>query len=160
MAALTNRKEARERVLKAFAAKLDELLPADESVPLDGQTFREWEEQADGFDRTVTATLLEELAALQASARVQEAGRCPFCGSERVYLDKRVARQAELQTTHGVVVVPRQSCRCRSCDRTFSPSGPGLGPASGGPRAVAQSGAEGGAGGHDADLRPGGAGAP
>ena len=159
MAALTNRKAARERVLQTVRAKLDELLPAAESVPLRGQTFREWEDQADEFDRTVTATLLEELAALQASAQVSVGGRCPYCGSERVYLDKRASRPTELQTHHGVVVIPRQSGRCRSCDRTFSPSGPGLGPAPGGRGAVAQGGPEGGAGGHGTDLRPGGAGA-
>ena len=158
MAALSDRRTARERVTKAFEAQLERLMPADESVPLRGRTFREWEDQADEFDRTVTATLLEELAALQGSAQVQDGGRCPHCGSERVYLDRRIQKQTEVRTHHGVVVVQRQSCRCRCCDRTFSPSGPGLGSAAGGRGAVAQGGAAGGPGGGDAPLRSGGAG--
>jgi hypothetical protein len=158
MAALSNRKEARERLRRVFEAQLDKLVPADESVPMAGQAFREWEDQADEFDRTVTATLLEELAALSASAQVKEGGRCPYCASEKVYLDARQERSTEVRTNHGVVVVGRQSGRCRSCGRSFSPSGPGLGPAPGGGGFVAQGGPKGGAGSGHAHLRPGGAG--
>jgi hypothetical protein len=138
MPAVTNRQAARERILKAVEAELERLIPTDESLPLRGRTFREWEDQADEFDRTVTTILLQERAAMDASARVQEAGRCPFCGSERVYLEKKDPRKTEVQTPHGQVVLERQSCRCRSCDRTFSPSGPGLGPAGPDAGALAQ----------------------
>jgi hypothetical protein len=158
MPALTTRKAARERIMKVFAAELERLLPAEDAGPLAWQTFREWEEQADKFDRTVTATLMEELAGLQASAQVQEGGRCPHCGSARVYLEKRGPRPTELQTNHGVVVVGRQSCRCRACHRSFSPSGPRLEPAPGSPGPVAQGGAEVGAGSDHAHLRPRGPG--
>jgi hypothetical protein len=159
MAALTTRQAARERVVKVLMAELDRFLPADEAVPLTAQRFREWEDQADEFDRTVTTTLLEELAALQRNAQVEAGGRCPYCGSARVYLDPRGARPTEVRTNHGVVVIQRQTCRCRSCDRSFSPSGPGLGAAPGGGGAVAPGGPAGGAGGHGTDLRPGGTGA-
>lgn len=102
MPALRTRQAVRERVMKVLAAQLDRLLPADEAVPLPGQTFREWEDQADEFDRTVTAALLEELAAAQASAQVDQGGRCPHCGSDRVYLDRRGdERQTEVRTNHG-----------------------------------------------------------
>jgi hypothetical protein len=159
MAALTTRKAARERLMKVFVAELERLLPADDAGPEAWQTFREWEEQADKFDRTVTAVLIEELAALQVSAQVQDGGRCPHCGSDRVYLEPRAAKQTELQTNHGVVVVGRQRCRCRACHRSFSPSGPRLESAPGGDGPLAARGQEIGAGGHDAQLRSGGAGA-
>jgi DNA-directed RNA polymerase subunit RPC12/RpoP len=138
MAALTTRQAARERILRAVVAELDRIIPSNEAVELRGRTFREWEDQADEFDRTVTAILLQERAALDASARVGEGGRCPHCGSQRVYLEKKDPRQTEVRTPHGQVVLGRQSCRCRSCDRTFSPSGPGLGPAGSDPDALAQ----------------------
>jgi hypothetical protein len=138
MPARTTRKAARERILRAVLAELDRVIPEDESLPLRGRTFREWEDQADRFDRTVTAILLEERAALDASAQVKDGGRCPHCGSQRVYLEKNRPRKTEVQTPHGKVVLERQSCRCRSCDRTFSPSGPGLGPAGSDADALAQ----------------------
>ena len=46
MAALRTRKEARERIIKAFMESLDKVLPADELVPLTGKTFRDFELQA------------------------------------------------------------------------------------------------------------------
>jgi DNA-directed RNA polymerase subunit RPC12/RpoP len=157
MAALTERKAARARITAVFHAALDRVLPADESVPLRGGTFLEWEQQADELERIVLPTFLEERAALADQARVEEGGRCPHCGSERVYLEKQRVRPVERQTPHGVVVLAEQTCRCRSCDRTFSPSGPGVGLAAGG-RSVAGGGAADGAGRGDADLSPGGGG--
>jgi len=138
MPALTTRKAARERILKAVMAELDRVIPPDESAPMRGRTFREWEDQADQFDRTVTTILLQERAALDASAQVSGGGRCPSCGSERVYLEKKDPRKTEMQTPHGKVVMERQTCRCRSCDRTFSPSGSGLEPAGPDADALAQ----------------------
>jgi DNA-directed RNA polymerase subunit RPC12/RpoP len=122
MAALTNRQEARARLTKLFEAALERVIPVDETLDLKGRTFREWEDQADEFDRTLTAALLEERAALEDNARVKEGGRCPRCSSTRLYLIGG-ERQKELQTPHGVVALKLQSVRCRACGSTFSPSG-------------------------------------
>jgi hypothetical protein len=123
MAALTDRQRARARVEKVLRGVLDRFIPADESAPMRGQTFRAWEEQADELDREVTGAFLEELAALNGAARVAEPGSCPHCGAANTYLVPGVVRSTELRTEHGAVVIPQQQCRCRSCDRTFSPSG-------------------------------------
>jgi hypothetical protein len=123
MAALTDRRAARERVHKVLTGLLDRFIPADDSTPLRGQTFREWEDQADEFDRELTGAFLEELAALSGAAQVERPGPCPHCGEMRTYLVKDPARQTEIRTKHGRVVIPQQQCRCRSCGRTFSPSG-------------------------------------
>jgi len=45
MPALTSRQEARERVRKLFEQSLDRMIPADENVPLRGQTFRDGQVQ-------------------------------------------------------------------------------------------------------------------
>jgi len=151
MAALTDRQGARERLLKVFQAAVDRVIPAEGSGALKGHTFRDWEDQADEFDRTVTAALLEERAALEENARVEEGGRCPFCSGTNIYMRKEEGK-VEVQTTHGVVVVERQKARCRACGRTFSPSGPGLGSAGGSSGPIAQGGRTGGAGGGDPAL--------
>ena len=122
MAALTDRQAARERLTRMFEALRDRLIPADESVPLKGGTFREWEDQADQIERGLCPAFLEERAALESNARVERAGRCPHCGSDRVYLIHG-HHKSELRTPHGEVVMEQQSCRCRSCDRAFSPPG-------------------------------------
>lgn len=123
MAALTDRRAARERLMKLAEQMVDRLIPSDESVPLKGGTFREWEDQADEIERALCPAYLEERAALEVNARASGGGRCPHCGSDRVYLIHG-QRKVEMRTTHGQAVVEQQSCRCRSCDRTFSPSGP------------------------------------
>src|SRR5262249_38740324 len=82
---------------------------------------REWEDQGDELFRTLAASLLEERAGLEADAQVEEGGRCPFCSSTHVYLVKQTSA-VEVLTPHGVIVLNRQTCRCRACDRTFSPS--------------------------------------
>ncbi|MHB1768470.1 MAG: hypothetical protein ACYCUV_11555 [Phycisphaerae bacterium] len=122
MSAIRTRQEARERIAKHFFDELDRVIPADESVPLKGQTFRDFELQARQIKEAVIPTLLEERAALSESASQRQAGRCPHCGSDRTYLESRV-KQKELRSPDGVVVVTRQSARCRACDRSFSPSG-------------------------------------
>jgi len=144
MPARSTRQEARERILKAFQRQLDRLIPADEQVPLKGATFVDFEEQAEALIRAATPAYLEERAALEVNARVEAAGRCPHCGSDRVYLEKRVS-QPEVLSCHGPVVLPKQHARCRACDRSFSPSGSGLGPA-GGSGADPAGGAAGGPG--------------
>lgn len=122
MAALTDRRAARERLMKLAEQMVDRLIPADETVGLKGGTFRDWEDQADEIERTLCPAFLEERSALEPNAQLSGGGRCPHCGSERVYLI-RGRRKVEMRTTHGPAVVEQQSCRCRSCDRTFSPSG-------------------------------------
>jgi transposase-like protein len=101
---------------------LDRVIPEDESVPLRGSTFRDWEEQVGQMRRAVMPTVLEERAALEGNARAESAGRCPHCGSERVYLEKQET-SPEVLSPDGPVVLPRQHARCRSCGRSFSPPG-------------------------------------
>ncbi|MGC8623883.1 MAG: hypothetical protein ACP5VQ_01295 [Phycisphaerae bacterium] len=122
MSAIRTRQEARERITKHFFDELDRVIPADESVPLKGQTFRDFELQARQIKESVIPTMLEERAALSESALQQQAGLCPHCGSDRTYLGTRV-RKRELRSPDGVVVVTTQSARCRACNRSFSPSG-------------------------------------
>jgi hypothetical protein len=126
MAARTTRREARERVIKSFMDSLDRIIPPEESVPLRGKTFLDWERQAEAMRQAVLPTLLQERAALDESARVEGVGVgvCPRCGSERVYLDHGGREvQKEVISPHGAVVIARQQCRCRACGRSFSPSG-------------------------------------
>ncbi len=151
MASLTDRQKARERLQAAFSAQLDKLIPADEALPLHGGKFIEWEDQADELEQTLCTTFLEERAALEYSAQADCGGRCPHCSCTRVYLIKQ-AQKVEVQTPHGPVVLYKQRCRCRSCDRSFSPSRAGLGIAA---RSAAESpgGAAGGAGSGVPELR-------
>ncbi len=44
MAARSPRQEARVRILAAFTAQLDRVIPEDESVPLEGATFADFED--------------------------------------------------------------------------------------------------------------------
>lgn len=126
MAARTTRQEARERIIKSFMDSLDKIIPPEESVPLRGQTFLDWERQADVLRKAVVPTLLQERAALDSGALVvaKECGKCPRCGSEQIYLDRPdELPQKEVISPHGPVVIVEQHCRCRACGRSFSPSG-------------------------------------
>lgn len=145
MASRTTREAARQRMREVFEQALDRVIPADESVPLRGRTFREWEDQADAFDAAVTTTLLEERAALEDTAQVEAGGlgRCPRCGSDRLYLQGIEPKNKAIRTPHGEAVLGHQSVRCRACGRSFSPSGSRLGPGGGG--VVAQGVSAGGA---------------
>jgi hypothetical protein len=122
MAATTNREAARERLRKTLEATLDRLIPKDESVPLKGTRFIDFEHQADELKRALLPTFLEERAALDARATVEGPGLCLHCGSERVYLEKS-SRQVEITSRDGPVVLTQQDCRCRACNGSFSPSG-------------------------------------
>jgi formate dehydrogenase maturation protein FdhE len=124
MAARTTRQAARDRILAAVEKALDQVIPLDEALSLRGRTFGEWEDQADAFDRAVTSTLLEERAALEDTATVETGvlGCCPSCGSDRLYLRGEEHHESR-RTLHGQVVLTHQRVRCRSCDRSFSPSG-------------------------------------
>ena len=121
MAARKSRSEARARAVAAFMESLDRVIPEDESVPLRGSTFRDWEEQVGQMRRAVMPTVLEERAALEGSARAESGGRCPHCSSDRVYLEHQET-SPEVLSPDGPVVFPRQHCRCRFCGRSFSPS--------------------------------------
>jgi DNA-directed RNA polymerase subunit RPC12/RpoP len=143
MSALTDRQQARERLSQVFQSILDKMIPADESVPLEGSKFIDWEDQGDELARTMVPLFLEERAALDAAAQAQTGGRCPHCGSTRIYLGKEVG-QVEVITPHGPVILKKQRGRCRACDRSFSPSGARLGNADRG-ESVTQGGGTGGA---------------
>jgi hypothetical protein len=150
MAARTTRQEARARILAAFAAQLERVIPADETVPLKGATFADFEDQVETLAQAALPVALEQRSALEPSAQVERAGRCPHCGSEGVYLEKEET-QPEVQSRHGPVVFLRQHARCRACGGSSSPSGAGLGLA-GGDSADAAGGAADGAGGSPAGV--------
>jgi len=98
------------------------MIPADAGVPLKGATFADFEDQMEDLARSALPVVLEERVALEANAEVVTAGRCPYCGSDRTYLEKQVT-QPEVLSPHGPVVVHKQHARCRACDGSFSPSG-------------------------------------
>src|SRR4051794_41795130 len=89
MPARSSRQEVRARAMAVFHASLDRVIPEDESVPLRGSTFRDWEDQVEATRRAVLPVVLEERAALDESARVESGGRCPSCGADRGYLERR-----------------------------------------------------------------------
>jgi hypothetical protein len=149
MAALTTRKDARERLLKLFEESLDRIIPPGDLIPLKGQTFRDFEDQVEAVRKTILPALLEERAALEPTATVEDPGHCPHCRSDRVYLEKE-SRKAEFIGPHGPVLVELQRARCRCCGRSFSPSGTDVGPAGGGSANAARGGASGTGGGHPA----------
>ena len=144
MAARRTRTESRERLRKIFEAELDRLVPADGSKPMRGRTFRDFEMQGMALKEALVPALLEELSGLDEAAEVASAGRCPHCGSDRTYLEQGVVKK-EVRSPDGPVVLERQQARCRACDGSFSPSGPGL-VAGGGRAADAGGGGAGGAG--------------
>ncbi|HUU86099.1 MAG TPA: hypothetical protein VM243_21590 [Phycisphaerae bacterium] len=122
MPARSTRQEARARILAAFTAQLDRVIPEDEGVPLKGATFADFEDQVDTLAQAALPVALEERATLEPNAEVQSAGRCPHCGSQGVYLEKEVT-QPEARSRYGPVVLFKQHARCRSCGGSFSPSG-------------------------------------
>jgi hypothetical protein len=122
MSSRTNREQARQRLDAIYHSLRDKLIPADESLPLQGNIFLDWENQSDQIEQQLCTAFLEERAALETAAQVEAGGLCPHCGSDRVYLMKEESK-VEVRSTHGIVVMHKQRCRCRSCDRAFSPSG-------------------------------------
>lgn len=121
MPARTTRQEARQRMIETFMASLDKVIPPEESVPLKGRTFLDWEKQAEQLKRAVIPTLLEQRAALEPSAMAEQGGCCPYCGSDSVYLEKQ-SSQVEVHSPEGPVLIQKQHCRCRNCGGSFSPS--------------------------------------
>ena len=98
------------------------MIPGSESAPLRGSRFVDFEDQVEELAREVLPVVLQERTALEPNAQVEAPGRCPFCGSDRVYMRSEVT-QPELHSPHGVVVIRKQHARCRKCDTSFSPSG-------------------------------------
>jgi len=122
MGAMITREQAREQLRKQFEESLERYIPSDPCKPVRGDKFREWEDQADDLCRNIGGAFLETLSQLHGQACVQTPGACPHCGSGSTrFLEKE--GQQERQSTHGPVVLPRQVARCRSCGRSFSPSG-------------------------------------
>ena len=118
----SSRQESRERLDGVYQKLRDKYFPADASQPMKDGKFWEWEQIADDFDREMTAAILEELARQSQHAALPEPGPCPYCQSTNTkWLEEQ--GQQERQSKHGAVVLPRQVARCRSCDRSFSPSG-------------------------------------
>ena len=145
MSAITSRQAARERLFQLLQAEVDRQIPADESIPLKGSTFLDWENLAERAGNDFYTAILEERLALseQAVAR-PTVGRCPYCSSPRIR-EVEGAKQAEVRTPRGMLVMSQQTFRCRDCSRSFSPSASGLGDAAGG-ELKSQGGGEGGAG--------------
>ncbi len=152
MPALTTRQEARERLLKMAQAAVDRLVPADESQPLRGEVFSDFENQTYATGNDLLTAMMEERAKLDRRATVEDAGCCPYCGSELTYLEKQSTRK-ERYSPSGPVIVEEQHARCRACNGSFSPSGEELGAALRG-RTYAQSRATCGARSHLAKFRP------
>ena len=113
MPARRTRGEARERITQIFLAELDRMIPPDESKPLKGRKFLDWENQAARVRQSLLLVLLEERSALEANAQVEEGGHCPFCQSGSVYLEKQMTTP-EITSPDGPAVIPKQHCRCRT----------------------------------------------
>jgi len=123
MPARRTRQEARERIRQVFEAELDRMIPPDETIPLKGRKFLDWENQISRTRQSLLPVMLEERAALEANAIVDSGGHCPFCQSDAVYLEKQTT-QTEVISPDGPANLQRQHCRCRTCGGSFSPSEP------------------------------------
>jgi ribosomal protein S14 len=122
MPAQMTRQQAREAAKKAFDTALDRMIPEDESKPLKGAKFIDWENQIEQMAQAVLPTVLEQRVLLEDSAQVEQAGHCPHCGSDRTYVEKQTTRP-EIISPHGPVVIEKQHARCHCCGGSFSPSG-------------------------------------
>ena len=65
MPARSTRQEARARILGTFQAQLDRMIPEDESIPLKGATFMDFEDQVEDLARAALPVALEERASLE-----------------------------------------------------------------------------------------------
>ena len=68
MPARTTRQEARARIMAAFAAQLERVLPADETIPLKGATFADFEDQVETLAQAALPVALEQRAAQACAA--------------------------------------------------------------------------------------------
>ena len=108
--------------MKSFVSALDRMIPADESKPLKGGKFIDWENQIETMAQAVLPTVLEQRAMLEESAAVEDAKHCPRCGSNRTYLEKQTTKP-EIISPHGPVIIEKQHARCHCCGGSFSPFG-------------------------------------
>ena len=122
METVRTRAAARERLRQVLEKQLDQWIPADEQVPLKGEIFRDFEDQADQIKAALLPTFLEERCALDNKSMPELPGNCPHCGSVRTRWIEEI-RQEERLSTAGPVVLKKHPARCRDCGRTFSPSG-------------------------------------
>ena len=60
MPALTTRREARERLRNLFERALNQMIPPDETRPLKGTRFMDFEDQVEALGREVLPVVLEE----------------------------------------------------------------------------------------------------
>jgi hypothetical protein len=123
MPARRTRKEARQRIAQVFQAELDRMFPPDESKPLKGSKFLDWENQVARMRQALMPVMLEERAAVEENARVEKTGHCPYCQSGSVYMEKQETT-SEVTSPDGVVAIEKQHCRCHDCGGSFSPSEP------------------------------------
>lgn len=121
MSATTTRAAARQRLQSHFTDWMNKAIPEDETIPMRGETFQDFENQAGELKDAIVPTVLEELAALNKAAHAEKPGRCPHCGSESTRFIQEPG-SIEMRAPDGVVVLTTQRARCRSCDRSFSPS--------------------------------------
>jgi hypothetical protein len=126
MPALTTRQAARERLLKMAESAIERLISADEKRPLRGQIFADFENQTYAVGNDFLTAMMEERAKLESNARVDHAGRCPYCSSERTYLEDGSVKKERLSPS-GPVLLEEQHARCRACNGSFSPSSQRLG---------------------------------
>ncbi len=84
MPAITTRQEARERLLKTALSAIDRLVPADQSVPLRGSTFADFENQSYEVGDAILTAMMEERAKLGRSASVNEPGPCQNLIADRI----------------------------------------------------------------------------
>jgi hypothetical protein len=122
MPARITRQQAREAARKAFEASLDRMIPEEESKPLKGAKFIDWENQIEQMAQAVLPTVLEQRAMLEDNAQLEQAGHCPHCGSNRTYLEKQTT-QPDTISPHGSIVIEKQHDRCHCCCGSFSHSG-------------------------------------
>lgn len=123
MGSRMTRQQVRAQALRTFQASLDEMVPADETKPLKGRRFGDWEDQLEGLIRKVSPVLLEGRQALEENACVENGGGCPHCLSSNTYLEKQPTQQKR-HGPHGAIEVLAQQARCRDCNGSFSPSAP------------------------------------
>lgn len=121
MSVSNGRSESRQRVMETAERVLGEVLPQDESVGLRGRTFDDFESQVYAAGRAFTVAMLKERVALDVAAWQKCGGVCPYCGSDRVRLEKEVSRR-EVLSPYGPLTLEMQQCRCRACGGSFSPS--------------------------------------
>lgn len=124
-AAKPTRQQSREKIAATFEKALSKVIPADAAVPLKGRVFADFEDQVYAAGREVMTVMLQQRAELDAHAWQAAPGLCPFCESDRVYLEKEFSTR-DVRSPVGPLTVRVQNCRCRACNGSFSPSTPRL----------------------------------